>query len=148
MVLQNHLKTLKCESVPDEPQAATNENDEENLQTNSKRLHWLLKVGELAGICRAIGPGHCLAAIITCLASSHKVYVRCVDEWKDLCVKKRKLGFKWMPPRPIFKFLLTPKQLEAGIIKWTHDLLHEEIKVAAIGKRIEQKKKRDKGECK
>ncbi len=143
MVLQNYLKTLTCSTIEDE-QDVTDE-DHEEKQTSSKRLHWLLKVGELAGICRAIGPGHCLAAIMTCLASSHKVYVRCIDEWKDVCVKKRKLGFKWMPPRPKYRFLMTPKQLEIGIVSWTHDLLHEQIKVAAIGERNEQKKKRDGG---
>jgi hypothetical protein len=147
MVLQNHLKTMTSGTACDEQMEVTDEDHEGKQQTSSKRLHWLLKVGELSGICGAIGPGNCLAAIVTCLVSSHKAYVRCVDEWKESCVKKRKLGFKWMPPRPKYRFLMTPKQLEVAIVKWTHDLLHEEIKVAAVGEQM-KKKNRDRGPIK
>jgi hypothetical protein len=147
MILQNHLNSLIKGGTNGDQLNATDEDGDE-LQPSSKRLHWLLKVGELAGICRAVGPGHCLAAIITCLSSSLKLHVRCIDDWKDMCLKKRKLGFKWMPPRPKYKFLMTPQQLQSGIIEWTHGLLHKEIIVAATGARIEQKKRRDRGPSK
>ncbi len=142
MLLQNLLNSLKTGTAEDDQLNSANEDDDEH-QPNSKRLHWLLKVGELGGICKAMGPGHCLTAIMSYLSSSRKVHIRCIDEWKDVCVKKRKLGFKWMPKRPTYKFLMTPKQIEVAVIQRAHDLLHEEIMVLPIPK-IPQKKRREK----
>jgi hypothetical protein len=122
MILQNHLKCMKSGIAKDDHQNLTGE-DHEEQEPVSKRLHWLLKLGELGAICKAIGPGNCLLAIISSLSSSRKVYTQSIDEWKDLCVKKRKLGFKWMPAKPKYKFLMTLKQIEVAIIKRTHDLL-------------------------
>jgi hypothetical protein len=139
MILQNHLNSLKSGIAEDEQ---ANE-DHEEQQPSSKRLHWLLKIGELKGICRVMGTGCCMEAIMSYLSGSRKAHIRCIDEWKDVCVKKRKLGFKWMPTRPKYKFLMTPKQIELAVIQRAHGLLHEEIMVLPLPK-IPPKQRREK----
>ena len=130
-------------------------NDEEQLNGNcapeedheeqpgQKRLHWLLKEGELGAICGAMGPGECILSIVTSLSRSHKAFIHSINEWKDVCVKKRKLGFKWMPPRPKYKFLMTLRQIEQAVKLRAHDLLHERKSAATVESIA--RKKREKG---
>jgi hypothetical protein len=125
MLLQNHLNSLKCEIACDEQQSLKVDEHKEDQQLNSKRLRWLVEAGDFGNICKALGPENCLAAIMSYLSSSCKAYIKSIDDWKDVCVKKRKLGFKWMPPMPTYKFLMTHKQLEHAVMKQAHDLLHK-----------------------
>ena len=145
MILQNHLKSLKDQITNDEQLDANYapEDQHEERQPGQKRLHWLLKEGELGAICSAMGPGECLASIVEFLSRSHKAYILSINEWKDTCVKKRKLGFKWMPPRPRYKFLMTLKEIEQAVKLRAHDLLYER-EIEATTERI-ARKKREKG---
>ncbi len=138
MFLQNQLKSVTIE-VESDSQLDVADEEREGPNSGAKRLHWLIKLGDLGEICRAVGPGNCLAAIKSFLSIYHKGYIRSIEEWKDVCVKKRKLGFKWMPPRPKYKFLMTTKQLQQAMMQKAHDLLHEDLMPAAMERRSHKK---------
>lgn len=142
MLLQNQLKSVTIEDESD-TQLDVIDKEHEGHNSGAKRLHWLVKVGNFGGICGAIGPGNCLAAIMSFLSIYHKGYIRSIEEWKDVCVKKRKLGFKWMPPRPKYKFLMTSKQLQQAVMQRAHDLLHEDSMPSAM--QTQKKKQRERG---